>query len=228
VSGSSTGASGGGDAAAADVSGLEVALRASVGAFRLDVAFRSNAAVTALVGPSGAGKSLTLRALAGLLRGVDGRVVVDGAVWLDAAAGVDLPARARRVGVLFQGLALFPHLDVAGNIGFGLTGPGKAARVAELAERVELGDRLSARVGDLSGGQQQRVALARALAPRPALLLLDEPFSSVDADLRERLRRQVAEVVAAEGVRTVLVTHDPADVAALAGAVVRVVGGRVA
>jgi ABC-type sulfate/molybdate transport systems ATPase subunit len=93
---------------------------------------------------------------------------------------------------------------------------------------MELADRLTARIGDLSGGQQQRVALARALAPRPALLLLDEPFSSVDADLRERLRRQVAEVVAAEGVRTVLVTHDPADVAALAGAVVRVVGGRVA
>jgi molybdate transport system ATP-binding protein len=221
------GARGSGDASAAGVSGLDVRLRAALGSFRLEVVFRSDAAVTALVGPSGAGKSVTLRALAGLLRGVDGRVVVDGAVWLDAATGVDLPARARRVGVMFQGLALFPHLDVAGNIGFGLSGPGRAARVAELAERMELGDRLSARVGDLSGGQRQRVALARALAPRPALLLLDEPFSAVDADLRERLRAQVAEVVAAEGVRTVLVTHDPADVAALAGAVVRVVGGRV-
>ena len=202
---------------------IDVAVQADLGAFRLDVAFRSDAAVTALVGPSGAGKSATLRALAGLLRGARGRVIVDGAVWLDE--GVDLPARSRRVGMMFQGLALFPHLDVAGNIGFGLSGPRRQARVAELAERMELSDRLRDPVGALSGGQQQRVALARALAPRPALLLLDEPFSSVDTDLRARLRRQVAEVTAAEGVRTVLVTHDPEDVAALAGAVVRMERG---
>jgi ABC-type sulfate/molybdate transport systems ATPase subunit len=202
---------------------IDVAVQADLGAFRLNVAFRSDAAITALVVTTGAGKSATLRALAGLLRGARGRVVVDGVVWLDDT--LDLPARSRRVGMMFQGLALFPHLDVAGNIGFGLSGPQRQARVAELAERMELSDRLRDPVGALSGGQQQRVALARALAPRPALLLLDEPFSSVDTDLRARLRQQVAELTAAEGVRTVLVTHDPEDVAALAGAVVRIERG---
>ena len=198
---------------------LEVAVVKRFAGFTLDVAFRSDAALTALLGPSGSGKSMTLRAVAGALRPDAGRIAVDGDVLFDAARGVNLEPQARRVGYVPQQYALFPHLDVVGNVGFGLRdrrGPDARRRIAELLELVGLTGLERRRPHQLSGGQQQRVALARALILRPRILLLDEPFAALDATLREPLRASLLALQRALGFRALLVTHDPAD-AALAG-----------
>ncbi|RYZ13095.1 MAG: ATP-binding cassette domain-containing protein [Comamonadaceae bacterium] len=188
---------------------------------------------TALVGPSGSGKSTLLMALAGLLPGAAGHARVAGTTLFDDAAGIDLPARERGVGVVFQDYALFPHLSVAQNLRFGLRRLGRPAvpdadrRVAAMLERFDLEALRDARPGELSGGQRQRVALARALAPRPRLLLLDEPLSALDAPLRVRLRDELASLLERVPVPTLLVTHDPQDVQVLAQAVVRIEHGRI-
>ena len=157
-----------------------------------------------LLGASGCGKTSLLRAIAGLTPTTGGRILGDGQ---DLAA---LPAESRGVGLVFQDLALMPHLDVAANIGFGLhrlPTAQREARVAQLIALVGLAGREHAWPHELSGGQQQRVALARALAPKPRLLLLDEPFSSLDAELRERLAREVRAILRAEDMTALLVTH---------------------
>ena len=198
---------------------LEVAVVKRFAGFTLDVAFSSDAALTALLGPSGSGKSMTLRAVAGAVRPDAGRIGVDGETLFDAARGVDLEPQARRVGYVPQHYALFPHLDVVGNVGFGLQdrrGPDARRRIGELLELVGLTGLERRRPHQLSGGQQQRVALARALIVRPRMLLLDEPFAALDATLREPLRATLLELQRALGFRALLVTHDPAD-AALAG-----------
>lgn len=204
--------------------------------FALDVAFAVPNGVVAVVGPSGAGKTLTLRAVAGLLRPDAGRVACGGRVLYDGAAGVDVPARARRVGYVFQQYALFPHLSVGENVAYGLRGHPvrgqsareRAARVAELLALVGLPNTERRRPGELSGGQQQRVALARALAPDPALLLLDEPLAAVDAPLRARLGDELLALHARTNVPMLFVTHDPAEARRIADVVVRLDGGRVA
>jgi molybdate transport system ATP-binding protein len=209
---------------------VRAAARLGGGRFALDVAFEVPAGAVALVGPSGAGKTLTLRVIAGLLRPESGRVACAGRVLLDTAAGVDVPARARRVGYVFQQFALFPHLTLAANVAYGLhdrPAPERAARVDELLGLVGLAGRARHLPRELSGGEQQRAALARALAPRPAVLLLDEPFSAVDAPRRAGLRAVLRDVRARVGVPMVLVTHDPADALALAETVVLMDGGRV-
>ena len=187
--------------------------------FTLDVAFRSDAPLTALLGPSGSGKSMTLRAVAGAIRPDDGRIAVGGTVLFDAARGSDVEPQARRVGYVPQQYALFHHLDVVGNVGFGLPerrGPEARRRIAELLELVGLTGLERRAPRQLSGGQQQRVALARALIVRPRILLLDEPFAALDATLREPLRASLLELQRTLGFTALLVTHDPAD-AALAG-----------
>jgi molybdate transport system ATP-binding protein len=208
---------------------LEVGVRLEAGAFRLAADFGAPAGVTALFGPSGAGKTLTLRCIAGLTRPRQGRIAVGDRVLLDTAAGVDLPARERRVGYVFQQYALFPHLDVAENVAFGMVGsPGeRRGRVARLLELVGLPGFEGRRPVELSGGQQQRVALARALAPSPELLLLDEPFSALDGRTRRRLRGELLRIHEATGVPMVLVTHDLPEVRELAGHVVLFDAGRV-
>jgi iron(III) transport system ATP-binding protein len=133
----------------------------------------------------------------------------------------------RRVGMVFQDYALFPHLDVAGNIGFGLRG-GRDARVRELAALVGLSGELDKYPHEISGGQQQRVALARALAPRPELLLLDEPFSNLDVDLRERLSHELRDIIKASGATAILVTHDQHEAFAMADSIALLQQGRVA
>jgi iron(III) transport system ATP-binding protein len=163
--------------------------------------------VLALVGPSGSGKTTTLRMLAGFESPDRGRVLVEGE---DVTA---LPPAKRRFGMVFQSYALFPHLDVGGNVAFGLEGRGLsardvAARVAATLTLVELGGYERRRVHELSGGQQQRVALARALAPEPRVLFLDEPLSNLDVSLRERTRRELRELIRRVGITTVLVTHE--------------------
>ena len=173
--------------------------------------------VHCLVGPSGCGKTTTLRLIAGLERVQAGRIAIGGETV--AEPGHDLPPERRRVGLMFQDFALFPHLRVVDNVAFGLRHlPAKRrrARALELLAQVNMQDHVDAYPHTLSGGEQQRVALARALAPRPRLMLLDEPFSSLDASLREQVRGDAIAILKDSGTPTLLVTHD-ADEALRAG-----------
>ena len=169
-----------------------------------------------LIGPSGCGKTTLLRAVAGLERASSGRITLGGEVVSDTTH--HLPAEQRRIGMVFQDYALFPHLDVGRNVAFGihqLPRGQRDARVAEVLRLVGL-DGLQARYPhELSGGQQQRVALARALAPSPRLLLLDEPFSNLDVDLRERLAHEVRAILKAAGATALFVTHDQLEAFAI-------------
>jgi molybdate transport system ATP-binding protein len=202
--------------------------------FSLDISFSANAQRIVLFGPSGAGKSLTLQAIAGLLAPDDGTISLDGEPLFDAARGIDVPTRARRVAYLFQDYALFPHLNVRQNIGFGLAPGWRNPRAKALPPDVAYWLRafdLDALAGhypaQLSGGQKQRVALARALVARPRLLLLDEPFSALDGALRVRMRHELAELQARLDIPMVMITHDPDDVAAFGDQVVFLRDGRV-
>ncbi len=164
-----------------------------------------------LIGPSGCGKTSLLRAIAGLERPTSGRITIGGETLCDAAQGLHRPAEQRQIGMVFQDYALFPHLSIEANVGFGLSGLSRAERRERCAQVLELVglSHASARLPhQLSGGQQQRVALARALAPKPRLLLLDEPFSSLDVDLRERLAHEVRAILKAAGSTALFVTHD--------------------
>ncbi|HUF52487.1 MAG TPA: ABC transporter ATP-binding protein [Dehalococcoidia bacterium] len=207
---------------------LEVAIRHRVGEFTLDAAFVSPGGTLAVVGPSGAGKSLTLKAIAGILRPDAGRIVIGGLVVFDGESGLDLPPQLRKVGYVPQEYALFPHLTVDGNIGFGLhAGADRAARIAELLALTGLGRQRGLRPAQLSGGQRQRVALARALAVRPTVLLLDEPFSAVDAPTRITLMEDVARVLADARTPAVLVTHNRDEALRLGDRIAVMMSGRV-
>ena len=198
--------------------------------FTLEVSWDARERVTGLFGPSGAGKTATLDCLAGLSRPDRGRIVVNERVLFDSAAGIDVPPRERRLGYVFQGYALFPHLTAAENIGYGLRGRPRAERrqrTAEVLERLGLGGLEGRQPGELSGGQRQRVALGRALAPEPALLLLDEPFSALDAPLRRVLREDLSAVLRDWGTAAVVVTHDFTEAYRLADHIVVYDGGRV-
>ena len=174
----------------------------------------------ALVGPSGSGKSSVLRVIAGLLRPAAGRVALDGESWLDVERGVDLPPDERRVGLLFQDYALFPHLSVRSNVAYG----GKE-RVDELLERFRISHLARARPGELSGGERQRVALARALSRNPGALLLDEPLAALDAHTKAAVRAELQELLSELELPTLIVTHDFEDAVALAGEVGVLVDG---
>jgi molybdate transport system ATP-binding protein len=193
----------------------------------LDVA---DGEVLAVLGPNGAGKSTLLRVLAGLLRPDDGRVSVDGTLWDDVPAGTHVAAHRRSLGVVFQDALLFPHLSVGENVAFCLRSRGAprvAARAAaeEWLTRVGLDGLADQRSGQLSGGQAQRAALARALVGEPALLLLDEPLSALDARTRLIVRAELRRHLADFPGSTVLVTHDPVDAMALADRVLVVEDG---
>lgn len=181
--------------------------------------------IAALIGPSGTGKTTLLRVIAGL------HAPEAGVVRLRGADASGLKPEKRGVGFVFQDLALFPHLDVAGNVGFGLSAWPKAerdARVADLLARTGLDGLGARRPHELSGGQQQRVALARSLAPKPDLLLLDEPLSSLDADLRPKLRDELRALLKSEGTAALLVTHDQDEAFAFADTVGVMLEGRLA
>ena len=169
-----------------------------------------------LIGPSGCGKTTLLRAVAGLEPVSGGSIALAGETV--SAVGRNTAPEARRIGMVFQDYALFPHLDVGRNVAFGIWDQpttGRRARVAEVLELVGLADARRRMPHELSGGQQQRVALARALAPRPKLLLLDEPFSNLDVDLRERLAHEVRGILKAAGATALMVTHDQLEAFAI-------------
>jgi molybdate transport system ATP-binding protein len=212
---------------------LQLTLRSTDRTFDLDVAFAASSHRCALMGPSGSGKSTVLMAIAGLAHAARGHVRTGGQTLLDTARGIDLPARERRVGVVFQDYALFPHMTVEHNLHFGIRRLGRPVdprgmeRVDALIRQFDLQALRSSFPRNLSGGQRQRVALARALATEPLLLLLDEPLSALDAPLRARLRHELAEMLERVQVPTLLVTHDPQDVEALAREVIQLDNGRV-
>lgn len=179
----------------------------------------------ALLGASGSGKSTLLKIIAGL------EAPESGSVWLNAQDISDWPPERRRLALMFQDFALFPHLNLRDNVAFGLVERG--VRRTEARERADvmlhrfgLGGRGAERVHTLSGGEQQRVALARALITEPQALLLDEPFSALDADLRADLRAEFAERIREHGMRAILVTHDEAEARAMASSAWRLDGGR--
>jgi ABC-type Fe3+/spermidine/putrescine transport system ATPase subunit len=217
-------------AVAGGTAAIQVSLTRQLKDFTLDVAFTSREERLVLFGPSGGGKSMTLQMIAGTRRPEAGRIVVGGRLLYDAAEGVSLPARLRNVGYVPQGYALFPHLTVEDNIGFGLRGSPRSARAERVREMIALTGLAGLegrRPSDLSGGQRQRVALARALAVQPHILLLDEPFSALDTPLRLELREQIIMLQARTGVPLVAVTHDLADAFQLGQRIVVIDRGRV-
>jgi iron(III) transport system ATP-binding protein len=181
--------------------------------------------IGALLGPSGCGKTTLLRLLAGFERPDAGEIRVAGT--LVAGGRTFLAPERRRIGMVFQDYALFPHLDVAANVGYALGRRPDRARVEEALALVGLEGLGARRPHELSGGQQQRVALARALAPTPELILLDEPFSNLDAALRDRVRADVRDILRAAGVTALLVTHDQEEALSLADTVAVMRSGRI-
>jgi molybdate transport system ATP-binding protein len=205
---------------------IDIALRATLRAgprcFTLDVSHQCASDRLVIFGPSGSGKSLLLQAIAGLVRPETGHIRLGGRTLFDTAAGIDLPTRERRLGVVFQDYALFPHLDVRQNVGFGLaTGavnPPRShrdTRVEDWLERFGLAAQAHQYPHQLSGGQKQRTALARALVGTPDALLLDEPFAALDPGLRRELRQELDALQRRLGIPLLLVTHDPEDAEAL-------------
>ena len=195
-----------------------------------DISFRlRDGAIACLLGASGCGKTTALRCIAGFEPVAAGEIVINGVV--ASRPGYVMPPESRRIGMVFQDYALFPHLTVARNIAFGLRGADDAtrtARVHELLDIVGLTGTAKSYPQELSGGQQQRVALARALAPRPALMLLDEPFSNLDVEMRERLSIEVRDILKSQNTTTILVTHDQNEAFTFADEIGVMMNGRIA
>lgn len=206
---------------------ITMRMRSGGDGFLLRSSFATSERALVLFGPSGSGKTLSLKAIAGLLTPDSGTIRVNGRTVFDGAQHINVPTRERRVGYVFQNYALFPHLTVQENVGFGLRAgvTGRLTnvqerRVTELIHLFGLERVAQLRPGSLSGGQQQRTALARALAPEPELLLLDEPFSALDQPLRLRMRTELARTLEQFSIPMIMVTHDSDEMASFADAVV--------
>jgi ABC-type sulfate/molybdate transport systems ATPase subunit len=202
---------------------LELDIAVALRSYELGVSLSVGAETVALVGPSGAGKTTVLRAIAGLRRPDSGRIALGDRAWFDSSAKVDLPPERRSVGLVFQDYALFPHMTVKANVGFG---GASEADVARLLDRLRIGHLAGERPGALSGGERQRVAVARALARDPKVLLLDEPLAALDAHTRGVVRAELSDVLETLGLPALLVTHDFRDAAALADRIGVIVDGR--
>ena len=202
------------------MSAREGAVAGAVGALTLEIAFRTADAPLVVVGPNGAGKTSLLMMILGATAPRRGRLTLDGVTLFDAEARVDVPTERRGIGFLPQRYALFPHLDALRNVAYGIAAPTRAERLdramAALRE-LDVASLAARRPATLSGGEAQRVALARALARRPAALVLDEPLAALDVTVRRDVRTFLAERLRAWRLPTVVVTHDPADAAALDG-----------
>ena len=209
-------------------------LRSGGDEFLLRSRFSTTDQTLVLFGPSGSGKTLTLQAIAGMLDPDEGYIRINGTPLFDNKSGINIPARDRKIGYVFQDYALFPHLTVRENIGFGLKplfgklNKAGDKRVAELVDAFGLSGVSEQKPGALSGGQQQRTALARALATSPDLLLLDEPFSALDQPLRAKMRRELSRTRQRFNIPMIMVTHDSDDVEAFAESVIVYRNGSVA
>jgi molybdate transport system ATP-binding protein len=198
--------------------------------FQLDVELACPPGITCVMGPSGSGKSTLLQVLAGLSKPDAGRVCLGKECWLDVAQGIDVPVNERRLAYVFQSLALFPHMTGLANVEYGmhhLPREERTNRAGKLLERLGVGHLAMRRPRTYSGGEAQRVALARAIARQPHVILLDEPFSALDSDLRAQLTTLVRELVAELGVPLVHVTHSVAEARQLADQVVRIAQGKI-
>ena len=214
---------------------VEKTLTSPGSVFTLNVRFHSEEKFVVLFGPSGSGKTLTLQCIAGLITPDSGRIVLKDALLYDSETGVNIPARHRRIGYVFQDYALFPHLTVFDNIGFGLgkdwrrnLSEADRPRVEHFLEIFEISHLAGNLPLDLSGGQRQRVALARALIRKPDFLLLDEPFSALDTMLRARMREELQRIRELFDIPAIMITHDPEDIEAFAETLVTYEAGRVA
>ncbi|HUZ45280.1 MAG TPA: molybdenum ABC transporter ATP-binding protein [Terriglobia bacterium] len=199
-------------------------------AFALDVAFTAREGVTVVFGPSGSGKTTTLRSIAGMVRPDEGRIALDGRVYFDAAAQVNLPIQRRRVGFVFQDYLLFPHLTALENVLYGIPAQNEKARRAgarEMLKLVGVDHAAERRPQALSGGEQQRVALARAVGSEPAILLLDEPLSAVDVATRSRLLDEIVELQRKTRIPFLYVTHSPADAVRIGDSLLVLSEGRI-
>ena len=199
--------------------------------FVLEVKFAAPPGVTILYGPSGSGKSTTLAAICGLITPTAGRIALGGQVWYDGARRVRCPVERRGIAFVFQSLALFPHMTALGNVEYGLPRKMPSAerrrRAHEMLERMQVPHLAARRPATFSGGEAQRVALARAFAPRPRLVLLDEPFSAMDRELRRDFVADVRGYVAEARVPLIHVTHHRNEARALADRVVLIEAGRI-
>jgi molybdate transport system ATP-binding protein len=199
--------------------------------FGLDVAFEVKPGVTVLFGPSGSGKSRTLGCIAGIVRPDEGRIALGDDVWFDDAQRVELAIHERRVAYVFQSLALFPHMTAEDNVMYGISRSmpksDRRAIAVEMLGKMRVGHLAARRPQTFSGGEAQRVALARAFAMKPRALLLDEPFSALDAGVKLELLAEVGEWLAREKIPAILVTHHAEEASALGDQVVMLEKGRV-
>jgi molybdate transport system ATP-binding protein len=210
--------------------GLAVAVVGSVGALAIDVAFEAGLDPLVIVGPNGAGKTSALMMILGGSRPRTGRITLDGKPLFDDQKNVDVPLERRRIGFLPQRYALFPHLDVVGNVAYGIVAPSRderRQRALQALRDLDAAALATRRPVELSGGEAQRVALARALASRPRALLLDEPLAALDASVRRDVRRFLADRLRAWRVPTVVVTHDVSDAEALGGDIIVIERGAI-
>jgi molybdate transport system ATP-binding protein len=200
-------------------------------AFSLEAAFEAPAGFTLVTGPSGSGKSTLLGALAGFVRPTRGRIALGDTAWFDSERRIDVAPQHRHVAIVFQSLALFPHLTAAENVAYGasraLERSARRALATKLLARLRVGHVADRRPATFSGGEAQRVALARALATAPRAVLLDEPFSALDAGLRRDLTADVRELLRGLGVPVILVTHQPDEASAPGDRIVTLDAGRV-
>ncbi len=194
---------------------MEVEIHKALKGFSMEVQWSSKAPITALFGPSGSGKSLTLQAIAGLMEPDGGIIRVGSTLFYHGEKGINLPPQKRKVGLLFQEFALFPHMTVLDNVAYGIPG-GDRARATRLLETFQIAHLASQYPHQLSGGEKQRVALARALAINPTVLLLDEPFSALHSGLKEHMYRELERTVDSFSIPAILVTHDLEEVFRLA------------
>jgi molybdate transport system ATP-binding protein len=212
-----------------DVLAVQIVLRTR--SFTLDVAFEVKPGVTVLFGPSGSGKSRTLGCIAGIVRPDEGRIALGNDVWFDDGRRVELAIHERRVAYVFQSLALFPHMTAAENVMYGISRsiakPERRAIADEMLGKMRVGHLAARRPLTFSGGEAQRVALARAFAMKPRALLLDEPFSALDAGVKLELLAEVGEWLAREKIPSILVTHHAEEASALGDQVVMLEKGRV-
>lgn len=209
---------------------LKVSIQKKIGNFKLDTSLECGKETLVMLGPSGAGKSMTMSSIVGLTRPDAGEITLDGRTLFDSKRGVYVPAHERGIGYMVQSYALFPHMDTANNITYGISkwdANKKAGRLTEMMELFSLGGLERRRPSELSGGEAQRVALARALAPNPRLLLLDEPLSALDPELSGELRRDLKRIQRELKLSVIFVTHNHEDAYTLADRVTVVDAGRI-